>query len=306
MGLVSVPGNKSGRESWETRSRFLDHIRISQSNPRTAHCKITPSIFIFNLDWVTGKIQSHEANCFAHIRVYLFSFWMPWRISSNSMWAVLRLKIHVCARVRACARTCLTDADGLQCLTLPHTLTDLPPGKGHKIRCVYNVCTCSCIVREDVRVTAMLCECVLLLQMVPSVSYSSTLSQMTLHWENTELELMPFVSKLLLAPSRSSVQISHSLPPIAKFQYGRANDGSPSMSYTHTQCKSPACTISRSAFQRGIAGISLATSWLIAFYVITEKLVTLIHPHCSVTFFIPLKICFGVYLGYFFHIRRVN
>lgn len=154
---------------------------------------------------------------------------MPQRISSNSMWAVLGLGMHVCV--------CLTVADGLQCLTLPHTLTDLPPGRGHKIKRVflqYSVYMHLC----DVCVTGMLCECVVLLQMVPSVSYSSTLSQMTLHWENTELELMPLVSKLLLAPSRSSVQISHSLPPIAKFQYGRANDGSPSMSCTHTHTHS--------------------------------------------------------------------
>lgn len=71
-----------------------------------------------------------------------------------------------------------------------------------------------------------------LLQMVPCASYSSTSSHITLHWENTELELTLFMSKLLLAPSRSSVQISHSFPPIAKFQYGRANVGFPSMSCT--------------------------------------------------------------------------
>ncbi|TNN61203.1 hypothetical protein EYF80_028588 [Liparis tanakae] len=41
---------------------------------------------------------------------------------------------------------------------------------------------------------------------------------MTLHWENTELELMELMSKELLAPSSSSVQMSHSLPPMAKFQ----------------------------------------------------------------------------------------
>ncbi len=103
---------------------------------------------------------------------------MPQRISSNSMWAVLGLGMHVCL--------CLTVADGLQCLTLPHTLTDLPPGRGHKIRRVFCsiLCVCVCVMyREAVCVIGMLCECVVLLQMVPSVSYSSTLSQMTLHWE---------------------------------------------------------------------------------------------------------------------------
>lgn len=41
---------------------------------------------------------------------------------------------------------------------------------------------------------------------------------MTLHWAKRELLLREFMSKLLLAPIRSSVQMSQVLPPIAKFQ----------------------------------------------------------------------------------------
>lgn len=67
--------------------------------------------------------------------------------------------------------------------------------------------------------------------MVPRVSYSSTLSQSTLHSAKIELGLRELMSKLLLAPIRSSMQMSHVLPPMAKFQYGRAKVGSCSMSW---------------------------------------------------------------------------
>lgn len=111
IGLVSVPENRRGRRSWETRTKSLDHIQLSQWILKKAQCKIIPHSVITSLDWVTCKTQSHDANCFAHIRFYLFSFWMPWRISSNSMWAVLRLGIHVrtctCTlAVRMCVSHC--------------------------------------------------------------------------------------------------------------------------------------------------------------------------------------------------------
>lgn len=148
----------------------------------------------------------------------------------------------------ACAR--LTVADGLQCLTLPHTLTDLPPGKGHEIRRVflrYNVCTCSCIVREggacDCYVVRMCLtvadgpECFILLH---TLADDSPLREHRVGTDAVRVKAASGSQQVI--GTDITLVASDSKVPVWKGEQRVAQHVL--YIHTHTQCKSPARTIS--------------------------------------------------------------